>query len=260
MGWRNRAIWINPFPLPGAFQSDLHIRGASSWGTIPEQGEWSVWSGDTALGMALGLKMASWRVGPVGELVVPWRNFENEAGQRQATVTVGAGLRAIWDVDMGSGPIGATTRQSGDSVCARWCPYPPHSSWFCFGMVSSLRAKFHLLRHIESITATLETMWDCRSFSLHRVWVLCCLGCDPIGSARLTQDSGGPKGQEALVVSPGTLDFGTISVIDEGTTRAEFLVTNAGDDTIAVHGHDEVIIALNGDADVVFEVAADPDF
>ena len=100
-------------------------------------------------------------------------------------------------------------------------------------------------------------MWDCRSFSLHRVWVLSCLGCDPIGSARLTQDSGGFEGQEALVVSPRTLDFGTISVIDEGTTRARFLVTNAGDDTIAVHGHDE-IIALNGDADLVFEVAADP--
>ena len=99
-------VWVNPFQLPGPFQSDLHIRGASSWGTIPEQGDWSVWSGDAALGLSIGLKMASWRLGPVGELVVPWRHFENDTGlQRQAAVTVGAGLRALWDIDMAAGRL-----------------------------------------------------------------------------------------------------------------------------------------------------------
>ena len=50
--------------------------------------------------------MASWRLGPVGELVVPWRNFENDTGlQRQAAVTAGAGLRALWDIDMAAGRL-----------------------------------------------------------------------------------------------------------------------------------------------------------
>ena len=83
--------------------------------------------------------------------------------------------------------------------------------------------------------------------------------CDPIGSARLDTSDTPVSGQDALVVSPATLDFGTISVLEDGFGRADFTITNAGDQTIAVHGHDE-IISLEGDADLVFEVAADPVF
>ena len=126
-------------------------------------------------------------------------------------------------------------------------------------MVAPLKRPLHRLRHTEAIPATLDGMWAHRPFLTHPLMVLPILACDPIGSARPTQDSGAPTVQEALVVSPRTLDFGTISVINDGTARAEFLVTNAGDETIAVHGHDEVI-SLENDADLVFEVAADPIF
>jgi hypothetical protein len=88
---------------------------------------------------------------------------------------------------------------------------------------------------------------------------LLAVACDPIGSARLETADPGPGGQEALVVSPAVLDFGTISVLEDGSARADFTVSNAGDQTIAVHGHDEVI-ALEGDAEAVFEVAAEPIF
>ena len=74
-------------------------------------------------------------------------------------------------------------------------------------------------------------------------WTLSTVACEPIGSARPVEDSGQSQGREALVVSPGTMDFGTISVIEDGSVRAEFTVTNAGTETIAVHGHDEILMS-----------------
>jgi len=83
--------------------------------------------------------------------------------------------------------------------------------------------------------------------------------CDPIGSAHLDTSDRPITGQDALVVSPAILDFGSISVLEDGFAQADFRITNAGTQTVAVHGHDE-IIALQGDAELVFQVAADPVF
>jgi hypothetical protein len=82
--------------------------------------------------------------------------------------------------------------------------------------------------------------------------LLALFACEPWGRG-LPQEPVDPLGQEALVVSPSELDFGSISVREDGFATASFTITNGGTETLTVHGHDEVV----GDADA-FAVAADP--
>ncbi len=93
---------------------------------------------------------------------------------------------------------------------------------------------------------------------------LAAAGCEPWSSARDSGDDGGGAEQEALVVSPARLDFGTLSVLDDVYATDTFTVTNAGTETVAVHGHDEPVLleGPEGEAadDAVFLVAGDPVF
>lgn len=72
------------------------------------------------------------------------------------------------------------------------------------------------------------------------------------GSARL-------EGTEALVVSPALLDFGTLRAGASPRTLP-FTVQNAGDTTLTVHGHDEVLGAYDADAPALFTIDAPPVF
>jgi hypothetical protein len=82
--------------------------------------------------------------------------------------------------------------------------------------------------------------------------LLALVACEPWGQALPDPDS--PRlGQEALVVSPSSLDFGDLSVLEDGYASASFTIMNGGTETLTVHGYDEVA----GDEDV-FSVAGDP--
>jgi hypothetical protein len=98
--------WLDPVQSARSIRTELHLRGASSLGTIPEQGDWTVWTGEVSMGGSLGIRRGGFSIGPMAELVFPWRNFENEAGvQQQGMITGGLGGRAIWTHGLDSGTL-----------------------------------------------------------------------------------------------------------------------------------------------------------
>lgn len=84
--------------------------------------------------------------------------------------------------------------------------------------------------------------------------------CEPL---QTTWETGSPEmdvEQDALVVSPAAIDFGSVSALGWGRLDVPFTVTNAGTGPIAVHGHDEVVVLSGEDAGAIFEVDAEPYF
>lgn len=65
------------------------------------------------------------------------------------------------------------------------------------------------------------------------------LGCDPLGPFPDWSDA--TSAAERIVVSPAELDFPTVSVNGQREARRSFRVTNLGDDTVTVTGHEEVL-------------------
>jgi len=89
--------------------------------------------------------------------------------------------------------------------------------------------------------------------------VLLCggLGCEPIGSFRgLDQSSDEVEVDDILVVSPATVDFGTVSPSDDDALRT-LTLRNAGKQAVTVYGHDQLIGLYGEDADV-FTLDAEP--
>lgn len=76
--------------------------------------------------------------------------------------------------------------------------------------------------------------------------------CAPIGPWNLDTGDVDPVRSSRVVVSPASLDFGTVSVNADGVREAEFTLFNLGDVTETVAGHDEPL------GDEAFTVAADP--
>ena len=96
--------WMDPVRFARPVHSDLHLRSATSWGTIAEQGDWSVLAGEIAIGGSVGWRGEHISIAPLGELVLPWRNFENETGmQYQGDVSAAVGARFFWQQELGSG-------------------------------------------------------------------------------------------------------------------------------------------------------------
>lgn len=83
--------------------------------------------------------------------------------------------------------------------------------------------------------------------------------CDPLGPIPARGSETGTYAQDALVVSPGEIDFGTVSVLRQGYATSRFTVTNAGAAPVTVHGQDEVVSDDPASRDA-FAVAADPIF
>ncbi len=84
------------------------------------------------------------------------------------------------------------------------------------------------------------------------------VGCEPMQSTGVQEDSEAKGSQTALVVSPAGIDFGSVSALSLAGAQQHFTVTNAGEVPLAVHGHDEVV-SLEG-AGGVFAIEADPYF
>ncbi len=80
--------------------------------------------------------------------------------------------------------------------------------------------------------------------------LLLAIACDPPGP----WDTGGGRvdPRERVTVSPGTLDFGTVSVNGQGVGRDTFTVWNLGDVEVVITGHDEPV------GDGVFSIMAEP--
>jgi hypothetical protein len=98
--------WFEPVSLPINLRSELHLRAATSRGPILEQGDWTVMAGELAVGGSAGWRRGGLSIGPVLELVVPWRNFENDAGQQQqGELSLALGGRMLWTHSLEAGRL-----------------------------------------------------------------------------------------------------------------------------------------------------------
>ncbi len=99
--------WIDPVRLPTWLRSDAHLRVSAASGTVAEQlPTTSVFGGFAAGGLSLGLRGGPISVGPLAELVVPWRTFTNETGSfDQAGLTWAGGGRVLWTQPVGAAEI-----------------------------------------------------------------------------------------------------------------------------------------------------------
>ena len=82
--------------------------------------------------------------------------------------------------------------------------------------------------------------------------------CEPFQTTWDTGSAEGASDQQALVVTPAAIDFGTRSAQAPGAATASFTVANAGTTPISVHGHDEV--ALFEGEGAAFTIDAEPYF
>jgi len=91
-----------------------------------------------------------------------------------------------------------------------------------------------------------------------RLVLLCgLLGCEPLGSFRgLDKIDEETPGESILVVSPATIDFGTVTPSEAGTQRT-LTLRNAGNEAVTVYGHDQ-LIGLYGEDAQVFSLSAEP--
>jgi hypothetical protein len=84
--------------------------------------------------------------------------------------------------------------------------------------------------------------------------------CTPWGAPRLDVDTGTADPADALVVSPASLDFGSLQVDGPGPWTREFTITNAGKRSITVHGHDEPVPLTDPPSEVFRVVSDEPIF
>ena len=126
--------WLEPIHLSSRWRPVVHLRADGWRGTVAEQsdqvGTLPITAGASAVGGSLGLRWKEWSLGPQGELLVPWRVFEDYGSaetvagnatletttRRQMQATASVGGRLLW------------TRSVGDQVFAlradsRWAPY-----------------------------------------------------------------------------------------------------------------------------------------
>ncbi|MBO83911.1 MAG: hypothetical protein CL927_01015 [Deltaproteobacteria bacterium] len=126
--------WLEPVHLSSRWRPVFHVRTDGWRGTVGEQGDPAgslpITAGSTATGLSLGLRWKDWSLGPQGELLIPWRVFEDYGAtetlddstaletstRRQMQATAAVGGRLLW------------TRAVGDQVFAlradsRWAPY-----------------------------------------------------------------------------------------------------------------------------------------
>ncbi len=80
-------------------------------------------------------------------------------------------------------------------------------------------------------------------------WLVACAPLGPWSEVEPTE----PEGAR-VVVSPGRLDFGTVSANQERSRSSSFSIYNLGDEAVSVTGHDEV----RGDDAGAFTVDAEP--
>ena len=86
------------------------------------------------------------------------------------------------------------------------------------------------------------------------------IACEPWQSALENPTSVPIWEQDALVVSPGRLDFDTLSLSGVDSQTLGFSISNAGSEIIVVHGHNE-FVSLSGDAGPnTFSIDAEPIF
>lgn len=85
--------------------------------------------------------------------------------------------------------------------------------------------------------------------------MLLAAACEPLGSGLpdAAPGPGGGGGAGTLVLTPARVDFGAVSVTSQGSLELGFAITNAGDETLTVYGHNEVVPIEPPDA-VVFTV------
>lgn len=80
--------------------------------------------------------------------------------------------------------------------------------------------------------------------------------CAPWGPLQQADDSAATPADEALVLSPGLLEMGRVSVGDAAIHSASFTIRNVGNVARTVHGFDE-IVKVSGPASTAFHVDAE---
>ena len=126
--------WLEPVHLSSRWRPVIHLRTDGWRGTVEEQsgraGALPITAGSVAMGASLGLRWKNWSLGPQGELLVPWRVFEDyessdtlettealdTSTRRQMQATAAAGARLLWTHTVGEQVIAVRA----DS---RWAPY-----------------------------------------------------------------------------------------------------------------------------------------
>ncbi|MEC8424634.1 MAG: choice-of-anchor D domain-containing protein, partial [Myxococcota bacterium] len=88
------------------------------------------------------------------------------------------------------------------------------------------------------------------------VGLSCMAACAPWGPRQQGGDSAATPADDALVLSPGLLEMGRVSVGDAAVHSASFTVQNVGDVARTIHGFDE-IVQVSGPASTAFHVEAE---
>lgn len=76
--------------------------------------------------------------------------------------------------------------------------------------------------------------------------------CEPWGTPGGAIDTGAADPDDALVVSPAYVEFGSVEVGSDAPRSAEFTVTNAGPTALTVHGFDEPVQTAGPDVPAFF--------
>lgn len=86
------------------------------------------------------------------------------------------------------------------------------------------------------------------------------VACEPWGTPELSTDPVNPEPTlGAVVLSPGVLEFGAVSALEDQPQSQIFTITNTSQAWVTVHQYDE-LVALEGTPSGAFTVLADPVF